>query len=87
MSPLYNEKVRDYSNLRLYSAIIVDAGSAAMIVGGAITNDIGLIAVGGSIGFSSIFYSIDVAMEQARIRKEKKKDLEGMAQNRTSDNI
>jgi hypothetical protein len=79
MSPLYNEKQRDYSNLRLYSAIIVDAGSAAMIVGGTITNDIGLIAVGGSIGFPSVFYSIDVAIEQIKIRKDKKKNLEGIA--------
>lgn len=83
MSHLYNEKQRNYSNLRLYSAIVIDAGSTAMIVGGAITNDIGLITIGSSIGFPSIFYSIDVAIEQKKLRKERKKNLENLAEDKT----
>ncbi len=87
MGRLYNEKQRDYSNLRLYSAIVFDVGSAGMIIGGAVTNNMGLIAVGGSIGFPLIFYSIDVTMEQIKIRRDRKKNLEGIAQNQSSNNI
>lgn len=68
----YQNKKRDDFNLREYSALIADLGSASMTVVGAVMNNIYLTVIGGCLAFSSIFYTADVILIQ---REKKIKDI------------